>query len=156
MNKKSQWKIQKLKIERTREAEEYQYTLKREREKEEQAQSILEEAEGRAEHIKDLEAKVEGIATLIESERKDAADAAASALSKEHEFKTTIADKDYQNALSRQNDKIVYLEKELEASGKNNTSLQNKLDKAYAEIRELATKTVESASGVKIIGSSGE
>jgi hypothetical protein len=45
------------------------------------------------------------------------------------------------------------MEKELEATNKMNVGLQGKLDKAYTEIRELATKTVESASGVKIIGS---
>lgn len=30
--------------------------------------------------------------------------------------------------------------------------LQEKMDKAYAQLKELATKTVESAGGVKIIG----
>jgi len=30
--------------------------------------------------------------------------------------------------------------------------LQDKLDRAYSEIRDLATKTVESAGGLKIIG----
>jgi hypothetical protein len=48
------------------------------------------------------------------------------------------------------------LEKELEAATKSTIAMQNKLDKAYAELRELATKTVESAIGVKIIGGSGE
>ena len=32
------------------------------------------------------------------------------------------------------------------------TTLQEKLDKAYVEIKELATKTVEANGGVKIIG----
>ena len=166
---------QKLKTERAREAEEFQYKLKREREKEnnewedekaareldlakkeELAQTILADAETKAEHIKTLESKVEGISALIESEIEAAIEAATAKLTQEHEFKVTLTNKDYQSSLDRQNDKIAYLEKELEASNKNNTSLLNKLDKAYAELRELATKTVESASGVKIIGSSGE
>jgi hypothetical protein len=161
----------KLKVERAREAEEFQYNLKREREKEnniwedgkaaresilsqkeEQAQTILAEAEAKVEYIKALEAKVEGIPALIESEKKAAVTSAIAELTREHEYKTDLSDKDYQNSLARQNDKIAYLEKELESTGKNNAALQNKLDKAYTELRELATKTVESASGVKIIG----
>ena len=161
----------KLKVERTREAEEFQYNLKREREKEnniwedgkaarestlskkeEQAQVILVEAEAKVDYIKALEAKVESIPALIESEKKAAVTAAIAELTREHEYKSALSDKDYQNSLARQNDKIAYLEKELESAGKNNAALQNKLDKAYGELRELATKTVESASGVKIIG----
>jgi hypothetical protein len=165
----------KLKVERSREAEEFQYNLKRDREKEsniwedgkaaresalakkeEQAQSILAEAEARIAYIKSLEAKVEGIPALIESEKKAAVASVISELTREHEYKTSLSDKDYQNALARQNDKTAYLEKELESAGKTNAALQNKLDKAYTELRELATKTVESASGVKIIGSGVE
>jgi len=165
----------KLKIERTREAEEFQYNLKREREKEafawddeksareselakkeELAATMLEEAQAKTEHIKTLEIKVENIPSLIESEKNTATEAACAELARKYEFKTTLADKDYQNSLARRDDRIAYLEKELDAAGKTNTSLQNKLDKAYSELRELATKTVESASGVKIIGGNAE
>jgi len=162
----------KLKLERSRELEEYQYNQKREREKENndwsdeknarklelakkeaQANAILAEAESQAEYIKTLKAEVEGIPALLESEKKIAVDFAVSELKKTHEYNTALADKDYQNALTRANDKITYLEKELETADASNTALQNKLDKAYTELRELATKTVESASGVKIISS---
>ena len=44
------------------------------------------------------------------------------------------------------------MEKELEAASKTGAAMQDKLDKAYAQMKELATKTVESASGVKILG----
>ena len=165
----------KLKTERTREAEEFQYNLKREREKEafawndeknsrelelarkeELATAILEEATAKAEHVKALEAKVDGIPALVESEKKAAVESACAELTREHKFKTALTDKDYQSSLARQEDKIAYLEKELDVACKTNTLLQNKLDKAYSELRELATKTVESASGVKIIGGNTE
>ena len=165
----------KLKIERARELEEYQYNLTRERErennawkdektarllelakKEEQAQAILADAQAKLQYIKDLEAKVDGVPALIESEKKAAVALAVSELAKQHEHKTALDEKDYQSSLMRQTDKIASLEKELEAATKNNAALQNKLDKAYSELRELATKTVEAASGVRIIGSSGE
>jgi hypothetical protein len=161
----------RLKTEREREAEEYQYNLNREREKdenawadecstreaalnkkEEQAQAILAAAEERADHIKSLEAKVAEIPALIDAQTKAATDATTAELSQAHTHKTALSEKDFENTIARASDKIAYLEKELEATGKLNISLQNKLDKAYAEIRELATKTVESASGVKIIG----
>ena len=165
----------KLKIERARELEEYQYNLTRERErennawkdektarllelakKEEQAQAILADAQAKLQYIKDLEAKVDGVPVLIESEKKAAVALAVSELAKQHEHKSALDEKDYQSSLIRQTDKIASLEKELEAATKNNAALQNKLDKAYSELRELATKTVESASGVRIIGGSGE
>ena len=165
----------KLKLERTRENEEFQYNLKRAREKEnnawldekavresallrreEQAAALLAEAEGKAEYIKALEEKADGIGALLESEKQLAVDAATANLQREFEYKSTLADKDYKNATVRLEDKVSYLEKELELSNKSAATLQNKLDKAYSELRELATKTVESASGVKIIGNTTE
>ena len=165
----------KLKIERTREAEEFQYNLRREREKETfawddeksareselakkeaLAAAMLEEVNAKIEHIKTLESEVENIPILIESEIKAATQAACEELTRQHEFKTALAGKDYQNSLMRKDDRIAHLEKELDVAGKTNTSLQNKLDKAYSELRELATKTVEAASGVKIISGSTE
>jgi hypothetical protein len=165
----------KLKTERERELEEYQYAKEREREKEnnawadekaareaelakkeEQARIILAEAESKTEYVKGLETKAEAIPSLLEAEKEAAVNAAAAELTKTHGHKIALIEKDHQNAMDRANDKVAYLEKELAASDKNAAALQNKLDKAYAEIRELATKTVESASGVKIIGTGGE
>jgi len=164
----------RLKTDRNRESEEYQYNLKRSREKEnnswedekaarelaltkkeEQAQTILTEAEKKIDYIKSLEAKVEGIPELIEAEKKAAIETTTTKLNREHGFKDALKGKDHESIVNRSDDKIAYLEKELEAAAKANAALQEKLDRAYAELRELATKTVESASGVKIIGGSG-
>jgi len=117
---------------------------------------MQQEALAKAEHIMALEAKVDNIPALIESEKKLAVESARAELTREHEFSTRLADKDYQNFLARKDDKIAHIEKDLEAVTKTNASLQTKLDKAYSELRELATKTVESASGVKIIGGNAE
>jgi hypothetical protein len=161
----------KLKTERAREGEEYQYNLNRTREKEnnawadekaareaalakreEQAAALFAEAAGKEEYVKNLEAKVEGISALLESEKQIAVDTATAALKREFEYQTTLAGKDYNSTIARLDDKIAYLEKELDIANKSTNTLQSKLDKAYGELRELATKTVESASGVKIIG----
>lgn len=161
----------KLKIERTRENEEYQYNLKRIKEKEnnlwndekvtrelalakkeEETQALLSEAQSKIDYIKTLEDKAESIPALLESEKEKVTDQVTKTLNREYEFKTTLAEKDHEADINRLNDKIFYLEKELESTNKLNTSLQSRLDKAYGEIKELATKTVESAGGVKIIG----
>ena len=60
--------------------------------------------------------------------------------------------KDYQSTIDRQEDKITALKEELEKANNLNLILQEKMDKAYIEIKELATKTVEATGGVKIIG----
>jgi hypothetical protein len=162
---------EKLKLERTRENEEYEYNLVRAREREdnawadekatreaellkreEQAAAMLAEAESKADYIRTLEEKVAGIPELLENQKKSVTAEVSEALRKEYENKATLAEKDYSNTVARLEDKIVFLEKEIENSNKAVVALQNKLDKAYTEIREIATKTVESAGGVKIIG----
>jgi len=166
--------LKKLKIDRDRENEEYRYNLLRTREKEEnawadkcavreavlvkreaQAKELLAEAGDKVEHLHSLEEKVEGIPLLVQSEKETAVLAVTETLKKEFEYKTTLATKDYQNSVARLEDKISFLEKELGGANKSIESLQTKLDKAYVEMRELATKTVESANRVKIINSSG-
>ncbi|MCL2086308.1 MAG: hypothetical protein FWH05_01780 [Oscillospiraceae bacterium] len=161
----------KLKLERTREAEEFQYNLVRTREKEnnswadekaarqaelskqeEQAKQLLSEAESKADYIKELENKVAGIGELVESERKAFAESRMAELQRELDYKSALKENDFKNTVTRLEDKIGHLSGELETANKSVVMLQNKLDKAYAELRELATKTVESASGVKIIG----
>ena len=163
----------KLMVDRAREAEEYQYKLARAREKdnnawldekntreaslsklEERAAELLSEAEGKAAYVASLESKVEGISSLLEREKQIAVNAAIADLKREHEYASALSEKDYKSTIARLEDKIIFLEKELLAANKTASILHEKLDKAYTELRELATKTVESASGVRIIGSS--
>ena len=161
----------KLKLERARENEEFQYNLSRTREKEnnawldektnreaalkkreEEAAALLAEAEGKAGYTQSLEEKVDGFTALLEGEKQVAIEQVTKSLQQEFEYSRTLAEKDAVNAIDRAEDKIKYLTSELEAAQKALNTMQGKLDKAYAEMRDLATKTVESASGVKIIG----
>jgi len=165
--------IKKVKMDRERENEEYQYNLSRTREKEEDswadkcmareavllkrealAKELLSEAEDKTEAIRTLEERVSNIPLMVQSEREAAVLSATETLQKEFEFKSTLAEKDYQGSITRLGDKVSFLEKEIASANKSVEILQTKLDKAYAEIRELATKTVESAGRVKIIGGS--
>lgn len=161
----------RLKMERTREEEEYQYDLARARERENniwadekaareaalqkreaQATEMLSQAESKAEYIRTLEEKVETIPSLLSAEREAAIAATTQALKQEQAHQSALAEMERKNAVVRLEDKVSYLEKEIETSNKSVHELQAKLDKAYSEIRDLAAKTVESAGGVKIIG----
>lgn len=168
-------KSKQLKIERERENEEYTYKLKREREIENdkwqdekttreanltkletEAKNLLEEATKKAEYIKELEEKVNTIPKALQAEYERAKNEVSKELNKEYEYKTALAEKDYANTTDRLNDKIEALTKELERANQLNVTLQEKLDKAYVEMKELATKTVETAGTVKFIKSSSE
>jgi len=164
----------RLKTERAREAEDYQYNLTRTRERETnmwedektsreseierreaKAGELLAAAESKTEYIKTLESKVSDIPNLIESEKESAILMLTEKLTAEHKHQSEIAELERKNVISRLEDKAQYLEKELDNSAKTIKELQDKLDRAYSEIRDLATKTVETAGGVKILGSQG-
>ncbi len=160
-----------LKLERDREVEEYNYKINREREisnnnwedekakrenelakKEEKAKEMLSEAEEKEEHIKELENKVNEIPTLLEKEYTRGRKEASSEIEKENKFTTELLKKDFQNTIDRQNDKIESLQEDVKKINAEKEALQNKLDQAYVQIKEMATKTVESTGGLKIIG----
>lgn len=164
-------KSKNLKIERERENEEYTYKLKRERErennlwedekykreielskKEQDVEELYNDASSKVEYLKELEEKVAKIPELLKEEYEKGKAEAIEKLNVEYNHEKILAQKDYESALSRQNDKIESLTTELSKVTKQNNMLQEKLDNAYMEIKELATKTVESASGVRIIG----
>lgn len=168
-------KTKKLKIDREREEEEYNYKIKREREisnnkwedekqkreselaqKEEEVEELLEEAESKAEHIEELEKKVEEIPSLLEKEYTRGRKEATAEIEKENKYATALLKKDYENTIERQNDKIEVLKEEITKSNNERTTLQEKLDQAYSQIKEMATKTVEATGGVKILGNNNE
>lgn len=92
------------------------------------------------------------IPALLTAERESATTATTQALQREFAHQSALAEMERNGAIARLEDKASYLGKELENANKGVRELQGKLDKAYSEIRDLASKTVESASGVKIIG----
>lgn len=160
-----------LKTKRDRENEEYEYKIKREREidsnkwndekserenklakAEEETRRLLEEAKEKVEYIKELEEKVNRIPELLEKEYARGKKEITVELERDHKYETELLKKDYINQIDRQNDKIEALKEEIANVNNLNNMLQEKMDKAYAQLKELATKTVESAGGVKIIG----
>lgn len=171
LEKEYQEKVKSLKVERDRENEEYTYKTKREREisnnkwedeknkreeelakKESETQKLLDEAKLNADHLKELENKVNEIPALLQKEYLKGKTEATSELTKEHKYATELLKKDFQNTIDRQNDKIDSLKEIVEKSNEEKKSLQEKLDQAYNQIKEMATKTVEATGGVKILG----
>lgn len=156
---------------RKREIEEYEYNLKRSREKENdewedvkaereadiqaresKAQAMFEEAETKVAYIAELEEKVNSIPELIEKAKAEGAEAASKEDAREYGYKKTMAEKEFGYEKQRLEDKVESLSAELSKVLSANVALEEKLDNAYAQIRELATKTVESTGGVKILG----
>ncbi len=161
-------KSKSLKVER--ELEEYEYKTKREREldknkwedekkvreatlsqMEAETKKLLDDAKEKEKYIKELEVKVAEIPDLLTKEYEKGKKEVSIELEKEHKYQLELLKKDYQNTIDRQNDKIEALKLEIEKASSLNLTLQEKMDKAYQELKELATKTVEANGGVKIL-----
>ena len=175
LQKEYDLKSKTLKLERDRETEEYNYKIKREREiennkwedekrnrenslklMEEETKKLLEDAKNKENYIKDLETQVSNIPNLLKVEYEKGKKETTTLLEKENKYSIDLLKKDYQNTIDRQNDKIESLKEELEKVNSLNVSLQEKVDKAYKELKELATKTVEANGGVKILGNNNQ
>ena len=174
LEKEYETKAKNLKTERERENEEYSYKIKREREisnnkwedekaarekeltkKETEIETLHAEAEAKAEHIKELESKVNEMPIKLENEYIRGKREATAEIEKENKYTIELLKKDYESTIERQKDKIETLKEEVEKINSEKVLMQEKLDQAYNQIKEMATKTVEAAGGVKILGNNG-
>lgn len=163
--------VEELTKARKREKEEYEYNLKRERKiaedkwNDEQAakEKALAEREAsiaeteavlaaKEEYVEELERKVSEIPELIETATNEGIKKGKADADKSNAFEVRSINQknEYEQAALR--DRVTRLESDLDASNAKNDVLQEKLDAAYAQMRELAAETVKSAGGVKIIG----
>jgi len=164
-----------LKKERERENEEYSYSTKRNREiennkwndekkqrldeiniKEAETNKLLAEAKENEEKFNELAKKVEEIPGMLAKEYERSKAETTKELNKDFKYEKDLLVAEYKNTIDRQNDKIESLESEITRLTEINSSLQQKMDKAYSELKELATKTVEANGGVKIIGNNNQ
>lgn len=161
---------EELDVQRERDEEEYEYDLKRNRKKAddiwndeknarekeladkeiavELRETVVSEKEA---YIAELEQKVSEISTLIESAKEEGIKKGKADAEKSYVFeKRTIETKnEYEQKALR--DKIAILENDIQETKKANQILQDKLDGAYTQMRELASETVKSSGGVKIL-----
>lgn len=109
------------------------------------------ELEKREANMDALDAKIK---ELTESRDKDVADAVAKAKSEElqrHMAETAKIQSDADHKVALVESKNETLTQALEKANKENASLVAKLEKAYEEIREIATKTIDNAGDKKVI-----
>ena len=158
-----------LDIERKREAEEYAYNLKRERQKEndawedekaerEKELALREEAVEAREDAMRLQEKeivalknqVAEIPALIANAVDEAVEKAKAEASKSYAIQKAHATKEHEWEVKSLQTEISNLKAQLDTEKVARETAESKLTDAYAQMKELATTTVQS-SGVKVI-----
>lgn len=155
--------IAKVKLERSREEEEYAYNLKRQRKiendkwedekaerekalivREEAAKEMFAEAEAKLDELEELREKVAEIPTLIEKAEEAA---------KEYGYKKNLYEKEKGYEIDKLEDKVSMLEEKLALEERKTVALQEKLDEAYTKMNTLASETVKANGAVHVISS---
>lgn len=158
---------------RRREEEEYEYSRDRKRKLDEDQwadeknarESTMAELEAsvmsrasavseREEKLDEMEAQIKAIPDLIEEARQEGIKKGKADAEKSHLFEKRHMETEFSYQKKDLEGQVERLEADLAAEKALSTSLQNKLDGAYAQMRELAADTVKSNGGVKIL--SGE
>ena len=75
---------------------------------------------------------------------------------KEYGYKSQLTQKDHDYELRERDGKISRLEAENAEKTAKIAALEDKLDAAYTQLRDLATKTVESSGGLKVISTGSD
>lgn len=155
---------------RQREEEEYQYNLKRKRQleddewednkkaresviasKEEDLVNKAKDLSEKETYIADLEDKVASISDQVASAYEEGKKEGKAKADKSNAFEVRSLETKHEYEVQNLQNQIDRLEKDLETEKSKNNDLQNKLDDAYTQMRELATNTVQSVGGVKIL-----
>lgn len=155
---------------RARDEEEYEYNLRRNRkvandkwedeknsrekelaEKEAEMRKVEAELAAREEKMEELEMKVSQISELVEAAREEGIKKGKADEQKSNAFEVRAINQKNEYEQQSLKDRIARLEDDLSATRAKNETLQEKLDEAYKQMRDLASETVKSANGVKII-----
>ena len=147
-----------LQQQRVREQEEFDYNLRRSRQMEEDAykdsmtaraketaaaQQRLDELTAKIEEIEALKARAAGLDVELQAKYDAGVEDGKKQAGKDWGF--------HGYEIRSRDEKIERLESEVESRDSKIVALEEKLDKAYAQLRELATKTVESSGSLKVI-----
>lgn len=112
------------------------------------------EIDAKAEHVKELTAKIEEIPALLEQAKKEAAEAKEKELNKEHGYKKHMTQKDADASIQSLERQIAHVKADYDAALIEKNAIQDKLDKAYEESNKLYMQTVQSTGGIKILNNS--
>lgn len=161
---------EKLAKERAREEEEYTYSRDRARKLEEDrwtdeknARMVeMEELEAsvasreeavsvREEKLDEMEAQIKAIPDMVEEARQEGIKKGKSDAEKSHVFEKRQLETEFNYQKKDLEGQVERLKTDLAAEKALTASLQEKLDGAYAQMRDLAADTVKSNGGVKIL-----
>ena len=155
---------------RQREQEEYVYSLKRQRklendkwadevakreqlmsDKETTTQKLLAEAESKIEYIAALESKVAAFPSELAQAVAEAEEKGKKAAGKEYGYEKAMYMKEKEYELKSVKDALDRAEEANERLERKVAELTTKLDESYTRMQELASTTVKSNGGVKIL-----
>lgn len=157
---------------RNREKDEYDYNLKMDRkadadtwaeEKEKREAEIQakddavterEEAiVAKEEEIQAMKAEIEAFPDKLAEAKEDAAKEAKAKADKSFAFEKRALESEKKHAEEMADARIKNLESQVEALTQSNAELSNKLDAAYAQMKDMATATVQAGATVKVVSS---
>lgn len=157
---------------RNREKDEYDYNLKMDRkadadtwaeEKEKREAEIQakddavterEEAiAAKEEEIQAMKAEIEAFPDKLAEAKEDAAKEAKAKADKSFAFEKRALESEKKHAEEMADARIKNLESQVEALTQSNAELSNKLDAAYAQMKDMATATVQAGATVKVVSS---
>lgn len=172
IDEETEAKKKEIEKQRQREENEYAYDLMRQRKLENdewQDQKKTREAELRAKevdlaerfktleeresYVEELEAKVNAIPAMLETAKEEGIQKGKADADKSHVFEIRSLKTSHEYEVKSLNDKIAVYEANINRLENANAELQEKLDTAYAQMRDLAADTVKSTGGVKILSS---
>lgn len=105
----------------------------------------------KAEYISDLEEKIDNIPVMLENAKAEGVKQGKADADKSNAFEVRALKKENEYQVGLLQDKCDRLADDLASVKAEKVELQNKLDAAYEQMRDLAARTVESTGGVKIL-----
>lgn len=106
------------------------------------------------EYIASLEEYRDQVPDMIEEARQEGIDKGNADANKSNAFEVRALKQENEYQVKILQDRNERLESEIARKDETFANLQTKLDEAYSQMRDLATKTVESTGGVKILNGS--
>lgn len=116
-----------------------------------QAQDVMNMMNERQVEFDELIAMKEDMPAKLAAEYERGLADGEKAAGKEYGYKKSMAEKEHEYQIKERDNEITRLENMLDEKCRKVDSLEEKLDAAYVQLRELATKTVESNGGIKVL-----
>lgn len=116
-----------------------------------QAQDVMNMMNERQAEFDELIAMKEDMPAKLAAEYERGLADGEKAAGKEYGYKKSMAEKEHEYQIKERDNEITRLENMLDEKCRKVDSLEEKLDAAYVQLRELATKTVESNGGIKVL-----